>query len=121
MAPNIVAVVGSPRKGSNTEFLTRIALDNVEQQGCTTELISLRGKKVRGWTVQTMNNACGISFWKWNPPGSAWYAQHLWEHFAFGRDTEYLRNTAYPVLKEVCQFWDDRLSALKTAIEKDTT
>jgi len=64
---------------------------------------------VRGWTVQTMNNACGISFWKWNPPGSAWYAQHLWEHFAFGRDKDYLRQTAYPVLKEVCQFWDDHL------------
>jgi alpha-L-fucosidase 2 len=64
---------------------------------------------VRGWTVQTMNNACGISFWKWNPPGSAWYAQHLWEHFAFGRDKDYLRETAYPVLKEVCQFWDDHL------------
>ncbi|MCE9555982.1 MAG: glycoside hydrolase family 95 protein [Planctomycetes bacterium] len=65
--------------------------------------------KVRGWTVQTMNNACGVSFWKWNPPGSAWYAQHLWEHFAFGRDEVYLRKTAYPVLKEVCQFWDDHL------------
>jgi alpha-L-fucosidase 2 len=65
--------------------------------------------KIRGWTVQTMNNACGISFWKWNPPGSAWYARHLWEHFAFGRDTAYLRKTAYPVLKEVCQFWDDHL------------
>jgi alpha-L-fucosidase 2 len=65
--------------------------------------------EVRGWTVQTMNNACGISAWKWNPPGSAWYAQHLWEHFAFGRDKTYLRKTAYPVLKEVCQFWDDRL------------
>jgi alpha-L-fucosidase 2 len=64
---------------------------------------------VRGWTVQTMNNACGISFWKWNPPGSAWYAQHLWEHYAFGRDKEYLRNTAYPILKELCHFWEDRL------------
>lgn len=65
--------------------------------------------KVRGWTVQTMNNACGVSYWKWNTPGSAWYAQHLWEHFAFGRDEAYLRETAYPVLKEVCQFWDDHL------------
>ena len=64
---------------------------------------------IRGWTVQTMNNACGISYWKWNPPGSAWYAQHLWEHFAFGRDQTYLREIAYPVLKEVCHFWDDRL------------
>ncbi|MEO0016863.1 MAG: hypothetical protein RLZZ522_146, partial [Verrucomicrobiota bacterium] len=65
--------------------------------------------KVRGWTVQTMNNSCGVSFWKWNPPGSAWYSQHLWEHFAFGRDKAYLRKTAYPVLKEVCQFWNDHL------------
>ncbi len=64
---------------------------------------------VRGWTVQTMNNACGVSFWKWNPPGSAWYAQHLWEHYAFGRDETYLREIAYPVLKEVCLFWDDHL------------
>lgn len=64
---------------------------------------------VRGWTVQTMNNACGVSYWKWNPPGSAWYALHLWEHFAFGRDKDYLRTSAYPVLKEACQFWDDRL------------
>ncbi|MFA9454223.1 MAG: glycoside hydrolase N-terminal domain-containing protein [Candidatus Aminicenantaceae bacterium] len=65
--------------------------------------------KIRGWTVQTMNNACGIAYWKWNPPGGAWYAQHLWEHFAFGRDWAYLRNTAYPVLKEVCHFWEDHL------------
>ncbi len=63
----------------------------------------------RGWTVQTMNNSCGVGFFLWNPPGSAWYAQHLWEHFAFGRDQNYLRKTAYPVLKEVSQFWDDRL------------
>jgi alpha-L-fucosidase 2 len=65
--------------------------------------------EVRGWTVQTMSNACGIAFWKWNPPGSAWYAQHLWEHYAFGRDKEYLRKTAYPILKEICHFWEDRL------------
>lgn len=64
---------------------------------------------VRGWTVQTMNNACGVPYWKWNPPGGAWYGQHLWEHFAYGRDKDYLRNTAYPVLKELCHFWEDRL------------
>ncbi len=64
---------------------------------------------VRGWTIQTMNNACGLSYWKWNAPGSAWYAQHLWEHYAFGRDKEFLRTTAYPILKEICQFWEDHL------------
>jgi alpha-L-fucosidase 2 len=64
---------------------------------------------LRGWTVQTMNNACGISFQIWNTVGSAWYAQHLWEHFAFGRDEAYLRKTAYPIMKEICHFWQDRL------------
>jgi alpha-L-fucosidase 2 len=64
---------------------------------------------VRGWTVQTMNNACGVCFWKWNPPGSAWYCQHLWEHFAFGRDEVYLKERAYPIMKEVCEFWEDHL------------
>ncbi|MGV3616636.1 MAG: glycosyl hydrolase family 95 catalytic domain-containing protein [Fimbriimonas sp.] len=64
---------------------------------------------VRGWTVQTENGIFGGSSWKWNPPGSAWYAQHLWEHYAFGRDRRYLAETAYPVLKEICEFWEDRL------------
>lgn len=65
--------------------------------------------EVRGWTVQTMNNACGVGFWKFNTVGSAWYAQHLWEHYAFGMDEAYLRKTAYPILKEICHFWQDRL------------
>jgi alpha-L-fucosidase 2 len=66
-------------------------------------------KAVRGWTVQTENNIFGAGSFKWNPPGSAWYAQHYWEHYAFTRDREFLRSRAYPVLKEVCEFWDDHL------------
>ena len=65
---------------------------------------------VRGWTVQTENGVFGGSNFKWNPPGSAWYAQHLWEHFAFGQDREYLQKVAYPVLKEICEFWEDHLT-----------
>jgi alpha-L-fucosidase 2 len=41
---------------------------------------------VRGWTVQTENNIFGAGSFKWNPPGSAWYALHYWEHYAFTRD-----------------------------------
>jgi len=62
-----------------------------------------------GWTVRTENGVFGGGSFKWNPPGSAWYALHFWEHFAFGRDPVYLRETAYPLLKEVCQFWEGRL------------
>ncbi|UPK67230.1 glycosyl hydrolase family 95 catalytic domain-containing protein [Chitinophaga filiformis] len=64
---------------------------------------------VRGWTVKTENNIFGGSSFKWNTPGSAWYAQGLWEHYAFTRDKEYLRNFAYPVIKEIVNFWDDHL------------
>ncbi len=66
---------------------------------------------VRGWTVQTENNIFGAGSFKWNPPGSAWYAQHFWEHYAFTRDLDFLRKTAYPVLKEVAEFWQDHLVA----------
>ena len=68
-------------------------------------------KAVRGWTVQTENNIFGAGSFKWNPPGSAWYAQHFWEHFAFTQDKDFLRTMAYPVLKEVTQFWEDHLIA----------
>jgi alpha-L-fucosidase 2 len=69
-------------------------------------------KPVRGWTVQTENNIFGAGSFKWNPPGSAWYAQHFWEHYAFTQDKSFLRAIAYPVLKEVTEFWEDHLVAL---------
>jgi len=69
-------------------------------------------KTVRGWTVQTENNIFGAGSFKWNPPGSAWYAQHFWEHYAFTQDRNYLRTLAYPVMKEVCEFWEDHLVTL---------
>ena len=66
---------------------------------------------VRGWTVQTENNIFGAGSFRWNPPGSAWYALHYWEHYSFTQDKEFLRRTAYPVLKEVAEFWEDHLTA----------
>lgn len=64
---------------------------------------------VRGWTVRTENNIFGGSGFVWNTPGSAWYCQTLWEHFSFNGDQKYLRDFAYPILKEIVQFWDDHL------------
>ena len=70
------------------------------------------GREVRGWTVRTSHNIFGGQGWKWNKPGGAWYCQHLWEHYAFTGDRAYLRGRAYPILKEVCQFWTDQLKPL---------
>lgn len=68
-------------------------------------------KSHKGWTAQTENNIYGAGSFNWNPPASAWYCQHLWEHYAFTADKAYLRTFAYPVLKEVCEFWEERLVA----------
>ncbi len=67
---------------------------------------------VRGWTARTSHNIFGGHGWKWNVPSSAWYAQHFYEHFAFGLDEKYLREQAYPMLKEICEFWEDQLKSL---------
>lgn len=42
----VVAIVGSPRSGGNTEILARTALDEIQKEGLETELISLAGKKI---------------------------------------------------------------------------
>ncbi|QBE67447.1 glycoside hydrolase family 95 protein [Pseudoduganella lutea] len=70
------------------------------------------GKPVRGWTVRTETNPFGHMRWKWNKTANAWYAQHFWEHYAFTRNKVFLQEVAYPLMKEVSQFWLDYLKAL---------
>ncbi|QBI00898.1 glycoside hydrolase family 95 protein [Pseudoduganella albidiflava] len=70
------------------------------------------GKPVRGWTVRTETNPFGYMQWKWNKTANAWYAQHFWEHYAFTRNRTFLQEVAYPLLKEVSQFWLDYLKRL---------
>lgn len=42
------------------------------------------------------------------PTGGAWVCQHLWEHFLFTGDTEFLR-AAYPAMKGAAEFFLDVL------------
>jgi alpha-L-fucosidase 2 len=68
--------------------------------------------RVRGWALRTSHNISGGLGWKWDKTANAWYCLHLWEHYAFSGDKEYLRSVAYPIIKEICEFWEDRLKAL---------
>jgi alpha-L-fucosidase 2 len=62
-----------------------------------------------GWTVYTITNAWGWtspgweSAWAQFPCAGAWMCQHLFEHYAYTRDLNYL-NEIYPILKENCLF-----------------
>jgi len=66
----------------------------------------------RGFAIRTSHNIMGGMSYVWDKTANAWYCHHLWEHFDFDRDQTFLRNTAYPIMKEVCQFWEDHLKAL---------
>jgi len=65
-----------------------------------------------GWTTRTSHNINGGQGWNWIQSGNAWYCMHLWEHYAFNGDTDYLRNVAYPAMKETCQFWQQHLQQI---------
>ncbi|MBR6287095.1 MAG: glycoside hydrolase family 95 protein [Bacteroidaceae bacterium] len=43
------------------------------------------------------------------PTCNAWFCSHLWEHYLYTGDKEYLRNEAYPVMAEACRFYLDFL------------
>nr|WP_240982701.1 glycoside hydrolase N-terminal domain-containing protein [Streptomyces sp. S3(2020)] len=67
------------------------------------------GADTRGWTARTSQSVFGGNAWEWNTVASAWYAQHLYEHWAFTQDLDYLRTVAHPMIKEICEFWEDHL------------
>lgn len=67
------------------------------------------GETIRGWATRSENGIFGGSSYLWVPGDAAWLAQNLWDHYAYTRDEKYLAEQAYPILKELCEFWDDYL------------
>src|SRR5512136_1267839 len=51
-----LGIVGSPRKGGNTQLLTEHCLKAIAEEGLETELVSLSGLKIAGC------NACGYCY-----------------------------------------------------------
>lgn len=49
------------------------------------------------------------AYWGCSMGAAGWMMQHYWEHFAFTGDTVFLRERAYPALREVAQFYSDWL------------
>jgi alpha-L-fucosidase 2 len=64
-----------------------------------------------GWVVEnetTPFGYTGVHDWPtafWFPEAAAWLTQHLWEHYQFTQDREFLRRTAYPIMAETAEFW----------------
>ncbi|RXK53603.1 glycoside hydrolase family 95 protein [Oleiharenicola lentus] len=69
-----------------------------------------------GWVAHVITNPWGFTSpgesaqWGSTSSGSAWLCTHLWEHWLFTRDREFLK-TAYPILKGSAEFYLDMLIA----------
>jgi alpha-L-fucosidase 2 len=67
-----------------------------------------------GWVVHTISNVWGYTSpgehpgWGQFTAAGGWLCQHLWEHYAFTGDRDYLA-WAYPVMKESAEFYLDFL------------
>ena len=68
----------------------------------------------RGWVAHVITNPWGFTSpgesasWGTFSGGSAWLCQHLYDHYLFTHDRNFL-NWAYPILKSAAQFYDDML------------
>ncbi len=68
----------------------------------------------RGFVAHTISNPFGYTSpgespsWGLFPTAAAWLCTHLYEHWAFTRDREFLKR-AYPTMKEACEFGLDFL------------
>jgi alpha-L-fucosidase 2 len=55
------------------------------------------------WRGSAPINAANHGIWV---TGGAWLCQHLWEHYLFTQDKIFLKNKAYPVMKEAALFFN---------------
>lgn len=64
----------------------------------------------KGWTTYTENGIFGNSSSWFNNyvVANAWYCTHLWNHYRYTLDKEFLAK-AFPAMWSACEFWFERL------------
>ena len=63
------------------------------------------------WRGTAPINASNHGIWQ---TGGAWLCQHLWEHYLFTGDREFLARHAYPLMKGAALFFVDPSSRIRT-------
>ncbi len=66
----------------------------------------------QGTVVHHLSDIYGFTapadgIWGLWPLGGAWLAYHMWEHYLFGGDRDYLENTAYEYIRQSALFFMD--------------
>lgn len=112
-----------PAEVCNLSEMTEPLLSHIEHMAHNGAYTARNYYKMKGWAVhhnsdiwaQTNPVGEGNGDPKWAnwSLGSPWLAQHLYEHYRFTGDKNYLSNTAYPLMKGAALFCLDWL------VEKD--
>lgn len=86
-------------------YIWNMAENHTEWQSYATQV-----GETRGWTCWTENNIFGggTKFASTYVIANAWYCTHLWQHYRYTLDKEYLQKV-FPAMLSAAQFWMDRL------------
>jgi hypothetical protein len=92
---------------------------NTTRQHHAAGLVEPRGPGVTGdeigFQVHVQNSAFGHTApgsaqeWGWHQGGTLWALQNVYDEFLFSRDEDFLREIAYPMMREMANFWRDYL------------
>ncbi|NLO69578.1 MAG: glycoside hydrolase family 95 protein [Porphyromonadaceae bacterium] len=112
-----------PAEMLNMSELTDPLISQIKNMSVTGAQIAKNYYNMRGWTshhnsdiwahVNPVGHQVGDPKWANWSLGSPWLSQHLFEHYRFTGDKDFLANTAYPIMKSAGDFCLDWL------VEKD--
>lgn len=105
-----------PAEVTNLSELHRPLIEWTKQQVKSGEQTAQAFYKARGWVTHILGNV-----WEFTAPGehpswgatntsAAWLCQHLYSHYLYTQDIDYLRNV-YPTMKSAALFFTDMLVA----------
>jgi alpha-L-fucosidase 2 len=103
--------------GAEMFNLSELHLPTIEYVKSLTEPGSKTAKiyyNSRGWVTHILGNVWGFTSpgehpsWGATNTAGAWMCQHLWEHYVYTQDKEYLKSV-YPTMKGAALFFEDML------------
>lgn len=104
-----------PAEVTNLAECHRPLFDALKELAASGAVTAKQHYNARGWVLHhnfdlwrgtAPINASDHGIWQ---SGGAWLAQHLWEHYLYSGDKEFLRATAYPILRGAALFFVDSL------------
>jgi len=108
-----------PAEMLNLSELTEPLIHQIENLAVNGKDIARNFYNMKGWAVHHNSDIWasanpvggkeGNPMWANWAMGSPWLSQHLYDHYRFTGDKEYLKNTAYPLMKSAADFCIDWL------------